>query len=45
MGALKQIKYTGPIVVEPFSMALKEIKDNDKIAKIVSESIDSVLPL
>ena len=44
MGALKQIKYTGPIVVEPFSEALKIIRDGDEIAKIVSESIDSVMP-
>ena len=45
MNALKQIKYTGPVVLEPFSEVLKNIKDddkNDKIAKIVSESIDSV---
>jgi sugar phosphate isomerase/epimerase len=45
MNALKQIKYTGPVVLEPFSAALKEIKDNDQIAKTVSESIDSVWPL
>jgi predicted xylose isomerase-like sugar epimerase len=44
MGALKQLNYTGPIVVEPFSEALKQIKDNDKIAEIVSASIDSVMP-
>ena len=44
MGGLKQIKYTGPIVVEPFSETLKVMTDNDEIAKIVSESIDSVLP-
>ena len=44
MSALKQIKYTGPIVVEPFSEALKLMNDNDQIAKIVSESIDSVWP-
>ena len=43
MNALKQIKYTGPIVVEPFSEALKVMDDNDRIAKIISESIDSVL--
>ena len=43
MGALKQIKYTGPVVVEPFSEALKKIDDNDKIAGIISESIDVVL--
>ncbi|MCL1859440.1 MAG: sugar phosphate isomerase/epimerase [Oscillospiraceae bacterium] len=45
MNALKQIKYTGPIIVEPFSEALKEMQDNDKIAQIISESIDSVWPL
>jgi sugar phosphate isomerase/epimerase len=45
MGALKQIKYTGSIVVEPFSEALKVMTDNNQIAKIVSESIDSVWPL
>jgi len=44
MNALKQIKYTGPVIAEPFSESLKEIKDNDKIAKIISESIDSVMP-
>ena len=43
MDALKQIKYTGPIIVEPFSEALKEIKDNNKIAKLISESIDGVM--
>ena len=43
INALKQINYTGPIVVEPFSEALKVINDNDRIAKIISESIDSVL--
>jgi sugar phosphate isomerase/epimerase len=42
MSALKQINYTGPIVVEPFSEALKSIDDNEQIAKTVSESIDSV---
>jgi len=39
MNALKQIKYTGPVVVEPFSETLKKIDDNDQIAKIVFESI------
>ncbi|MCL2775097.1 MAG: sugar phosphate isomerase/epimerase [Oscillospiraceae bacterium] len=42
MGALKQIKYTGPVELEPFSETLKEIKDNEQIAKIISESINSV---
>ena len=45
MSALKQINYTGPVVVEPFSETLKAIKDNDIIAQIVSESIDSIWPL
>jgi len=44
MGALRQIKYTGPIVVEPFSETLKEMTDGGMIAKIISESIDSVMP-
>ena len=42
MGALKQLAYTGPIIVEPFSETLKKMQDSDEIAKIVSESIDSV---
>jgi sugar phosphate isomerase/epimerase len=42
MDALKQLKYTGPVIAEPFSEALKNIKDNDQIAKTVSESIDLV---
>jgi predicted xylose isomerase-like sugar epimerase len=44
MNALKQIKYTGPVVLEPFSETLKAMNDNDQIAKTVSESIDSVWP-
>ena len=39
ISALKQIKYTGPVVVEPFSEALKNMGDNDLIAKTVFESI------
>lgn len=44
MGTLRQIKYTGPIVVEPFSETLKDMNDNGQIAKIISESVNSVWP-
>lgn len=44
MNALKELKYTGPVVAEPFSETLKEISDSDAIAKIISESMDSVWP-
>jgi len=40
IGALKQLKYTGPVVVEPFSEALKKIGDSDRIAKIIFDSIN-----
>ena len=43
MKALKDLKYTGPVVVEPFSQGLKGL-DNDTIAKIISESTESVWP-
>jgi len=42
MKALHELKYTGPVVAEPFSEALKGMDDNDAIAKIISESTDSV---
>jgi sugar phosphate isomerase/epimerase len=45
MNALKQLNYTGPVVAEPFSAALKDMADGDQIAQTVSESIDSVWPL
>jgi len=44
MNALKGLKYTGPVVAEPFSETLKAMTDNDAIAKIVTESTDSVWP-
>jgi len=44
MNALKELKYTGPVVMEPFSEALKVLTDSDAIAKTVSESMDSVWP-
>ena len=44
MAALKQVGYTGPVAVEPFSEALNAISDGCQIAKIVSEAIDSVWP-
>jgi len=40
--ALKDLGYSGPVVAEPFSEALKG-KDADTIVKIISESTDSVL--
>lgn len=43
INALKQIKYTGPVVAEPFSETLKGMNDNDRIAKLISESIGSVM--
>ncbi|NLJ66139.1 MAG: sugar phosphate isomerase/epimerase [Clostridiales bacterium] len=44
MNSLKSLEYTGPVVVEPFSKTLNGMSDNDAIAKIVSDSIDSVWP-
>jgi len=44
MGALQDLGYTGPVVAEPFSEALKGIDDNDAVAAIISESTDSVWP-
>ena len=43
MNALKALGYTGPVVAEPFSEALKNL-DNEAIAKIIAESTDSVWP-
>lgn len=43
MSALKQIKYTGPVIAEPFSETLKNMSDNEQIAKIISDSINSVM--
>ena len=43
MNALKQLKYTGPLVVEPFSETFKKLDDNERIAQIVSECMDSLL--
>ncbi|MDR3247259.1 MAG: sugar phosphate isomerase/epimerase [Treponema sp.] len=44
MKALLHLGYTGPVVVEPFSEALKTMNDNDAIAKLIAESTDSVWP-
>ena len=44
MAALKDLDYSGPVVVEPFSAALKELGDGEKIAETVSKSMDSVWP-
>jgi len=43
MKALKDLNYTGPVVAEPFSATLKD-KDNATIARVISESTDSVWP-
>lgn len=43
MKALADVKYTGPVVVEPFSAGLKGLEP-DAIVKIISESTDSVWP-
>jgi len=43
MQALANLKYTGPVVAEPFSKTLNGL-DNMTIAKIISESTDSVWP-
>jgi sugar phosphate isomerase/epimerase len=44
MNGLKTIGYTGPVIAEPFSKKLAELTDANEIAKIVSDSIDSVWP-
>lgn len=44
MNALQALRYTGPVIVEPFSEALKGMTDQEQIARIVSESTDSVWP-
>jgi sugar phosphate isomerase/epimerase len=43
MAALKNVGYTGPVVAEPFSEALKGL-DNDAILKIIAQSTESVWP-
>lgn len=44
LGALLELKYTGPVAVEPFSRAIKLMTDPDAITRLVSDSIDSVWP-
>jgi sugar phosphate isomerase/epimerase len=44
MRGLKQIGYSGPVIAEPNSAAIKAMSDNDAIAKLISESTDSVWP-
>lgn len=43
MRGLKEVGYTGPVVVEPFSEGLKAY-DNDEKVRIISEATDSVWP-
>jgi len=45
MGALAELGYTGPVMAEPFSAALKALgDDNEAIAKVITESTNSVWP-
>jgi len=44
LGTLKEIGYTGPVVMEPFSDGLKKIECNDEKARIIAESTASVWP-
>ena len=44
MNALKELKYTGPVIVEPFSNSLRDM-DSDAIVKTISEGTDAVWPL
>jgi sugar phosphate isomerase/epimerase len=44
MKGLVQLGYTGPVVAEPNSATIRAMTDNDAIAKIISESTDSVWP-
>jgi sugar phosphate isomerase/epimerase len=44
MKGLLQIGYTGPVVAEPNSAAIKAMTDNDAIAALISETTDSVWP-
>jgi sugar phosphate isomerase/epimerase len=44
MRGLKQIAYSGPVIAEPNSATIKAMTDNDAIAKLISESTDSVWP-
>ena len=43
MKALKDLEYTGPVVVEPFSESLKGMSD-DAIVKIISDCTDPIWP-
>lgn len=44
MEGLHKIKYTGPVIMEPFSKKLEEMSDPLKIAKEVYHSMDLVWP-
>jgi len=44
MNALKELKYTGPVVAEPFSETIRAMADSDAITRLISESTDSVWP-
>ncbi|MCL2092901.1 MAG: sugar phosphate isomerase/epimerase [Treponema sp.] len=44
MKGLVKVGYTGPVIAEPNSATINAMTDNDAIAKIISESTDSVWP-
>lgn len=44
MNALKELKYTGPVVAEPFSETIRGMSDSGAIVRLISESTDSVWP-
>jgi len=44
MKGLVKVGYTGPVIAEPNSATIGAMTDNDAIAKIISESTDSVWP-
>ena len=44
MKGLAKVGFTGPVIAEPNSATIGAMTDNDAIAKIISESTDSVWP-
>ena len=44
LGALADLGYTGPVIVEPFSEALKAIDNDDEKLRLVTEGTNSVWP-
>jgi len=44
MKSLTELKYTGPVVMEPFSETINAMNDPDAVVRLVSESTASVWP-